>query len=228
MEIKINGKALLALVSIGASLSFGKYVTLIDAESVGGIVVDGDSDEQIAEALLQITPIGSVIFRMDTVDPETIYGGTWELVTGASALKFGDGSPQTGGVDGSNIKNVPMLAHTHEMAHTHQRGSMEFHGDLSALGYASTSVGYSLNGSGAFHPSGSKTVIDKIDVGADQGSVYRSVNFYASRTWTGSTSNPYITNTGTAKQNTANSGVSGATLDVEGATIAINAWKRTN
>lgn len=220
MEFKINGKSLLLIMTLSAGAVFAQYT------SKGGVIVEGATEEEIKAAILETMPVGSVTFRMDSVNPTTIYGGTWELMTGDAVLKFGDGSAQTGIVSGNNTKNVPLPQHSHDMNHTHQRGSMEVHGDLSAPGYGNTSVGYSLDGSGAFHPSGSKTYLDKIDGGANQGSVYRSVNFYASRTWTGHTSRPYVSNTGTAKDNTGSAGTAVATVDVEGSTIKMNVWKR--
>ena len=174
------------------------------------------------------TPIGTVVLRMDDVNPSTIYGGTWELITGDATLKFGDGSVLSGNVEGTNIKNVPLPEHSHGMVHSHQKGSMNITGQISAPGYQNTSVGYSLSGTGAFSNYGSITSLDDIDHGANQGSIYRAVYLNAKNSWTGSTSVPYANGTTTAKEDTDLTGVSDATIDVQGATISINAWKKVS
>lgn len=40
MEIKLNGKSLLGIALLSVGLSFGDYVSLIDAKSSGGIIVN--------------------------------------------------------------------------------------------------------------------------------------------------------------------------------------------
>lgn len=196
MEIKLNGKALLGIALLSVGLAFGDYVSLINAKSSGGIIVSQPD-----------YTVGAVVLRMDDTNPSDLYGGTWELITGDATLAFGDGSVMDGSIIGNNTPAVPLVQHSHT------RGSMEIYGQLSSPGYQDTSVGYSLSGNGAFAPYGGKTVIDKIDGGANQGSIYRSVDFRASRNWSGSTSSE---------------GVQNATLDVRGQRIKINVWKRVS
>jgi len=70
--------------------------------------------DYVDAAILALNPVGSVVLRMDTIDPATIYGGTWGLITGDASLSFGDGTVQDGLVDlGANEPSVPLLEHTH-------------------------------------------------------------------------------------------------------------------
>ena len=63
--------------------------------------------------LNDIHPIGSVVLRMDAINPATIYGGTWSLITGDASLSFGDGTVRDGIASGTNVPAVPLLEHTH-------------------------------------------------------------------------------------------------------------------
>ncbi|QVJ07752.1 tail fiber protein [Vibrio phage vB_ValP_VA-RY-3] len=65
-------------------------------------------------------PVGSVVLRMDDVNPATIYGGTWQLIDGDAYLTFGNGSILTGDVVGSNERSVdvPLPLHDHEATFT--------------------------------------------------------------------------------------------------------------
>ncbi len=168
--------------------------------------------------------VGSIVLRSDDVNPSTIYGGTWNLIQGDAALRLGDGRNLSGALEGTtNNPIVPLPKHTHtatQVSHSHNRGNMEIYGNVTAPGYGNTSVGYSLNGSGAFAPSGGLTSLDDIDHYPNQGSVYRSVDFRASRNWTGTTNSvmPSIT--------VAEQGVDDNTIDVRGNYLTINVWKR--
>jgi hypothetical protein len=170
--------------------------------------------------------VGSVVLRMDDVNPATIYGGTWELIQGDADLRLGNGSNLSGNIEGiTNDPSVPLVKHTHtatQAAHSHNRGNMEIYGRISAPGYTNTSVGYSLSGTGAFAPYGSLTTLDDIDHYPNQGSVYRSVDFRASRNWTGTTNSvaPVIT--------VEEEGFDNPTIDVRGNYITVNVWKRVS
>ena len=84
------------------------------------------------------------------MNPTEVYGGTWELITGDATLKFGDGTEQNLNINGSNEKTVSLPEHSHGMVHSHQKGSMNITGQISAPGYQNTSVGYSLSGNWRF------------------------------------------------------------------------------
>ena len=98
MKIELNGKAILALLALSGSLTFGNYVS-----TMGQGVIDNTPEYTV----------GSVVFRMDAENPSDLYGGTWSLIKGDASVYLGNGSLQTGLVEGSNIQNVPLKAHTH-------------------------------------------------------------------------------------------------------------------
>ena len=75
-------------------------------------------------------PINSVVLRMDSVNPTTLYPGTWQLITGDASLTFGNGAQQPGLPSGNNTQSVPLLNHSHTgpshnhsgPSHNHQGG----------------------------------------------------------------------------------------------------------
>jgi len=77
--------------------------------------------QKVADLGKTLFPVGSVVLRMDATNPSTIYGGTWQLITGDATLTFGNGAAQTGGVTGSNDVAVPLPAHTHDATFTGNR-----------------------------------------------------------------------------------------------------------
>lgn len=58
-------------------------------------------------------PVGTIEFRLDSVNPGTLYGGTWRLIEGDATITFGNGSAQTGKVIGNNKVDVPLPKHSH-------------------------------------------------------------------------------------------------------------------
>lgn len=196
IHFKISKKSIGLITAVLGAFTYANYVSLVDVKNAGGIVIEKETMN-----------VGSVVLRMDNMNPADIYGGTWQLIEDDATLAFGDGSNLSGVAIGDNDPQVPLVEHSHD------RGTMEIYGQVSAPGYGDTSVGYSLTGNGAFAPYGGKTVLDKIDGGANQGSIYRAVDFRASRNWTG---------------NTSVEGVKNATLDVRGKRIKINVWQRIN
>lgn len=101
-ECKKNGKMLLGMLSLSASLAFGNFVSLVDHKASGGILVEKETMN-----------VGSVVLRIDKTNPSAIYGGTWELIRGDAALRLGDGSEYNGSVDGDNQVSVPLPEHDH-------------------------------------------------------------------------------------------------------------------
>lgn len=141
INLKINKKLGLVIIAAASTLAMAEYVSIVSAKSSGGITINAPSFNK-DELLLEIMPIGSVTLRMDAIDPATIYGGTWQLITGDASLRLGDGNSQSISVKGSgNKKQVPVPEHTHtatQVAHSHARGSMEISGILSSPGYENT------------------------------------------------------------------------------------------
>lgn len=174
MDIRINGKTLLAVGILSVSFAFGDaFVSIVDKNSGGGInlVKEEITESKFDTMLLAKFPVGTVILRMDSVDPSTIYGGTWQRLTGDASLAIGNGGNLSGQVYGENEPLVPLPAHSHGF-----------------LGRSGGDWNDFLGGSTASY-------------GMGQGSVQ---NGYA----------------------TAEAGESGAKLNVRGARIDVNVWKR--
>ncbi|ENM2831986.1 hypothetical protein AB6Q85_002333 [Vibrio cholerae] len=180
----------------------------------------------------QLHPVGSVVLRMDAVNPSTIYGGTWRLITGDASLTFGNGSAQSGAVTGNNTPAVPVPAHTHSASqaeHNHNRGNMEISGNFSHTLMGTYGYGFGLSDAGgAFYADPASANENwaintgfATSVGRHAANGYVS-QFRASRNWSGFTSNaaPAVT--------VASTGTANATLNVRGARIAINVWQRVS
>lgn len=170
MKIELNGKALLAVGLLSAGLAFGEYVSVISSDSVSYT-----SAQPPGLSIDDVMPVGSIVMRMDSVNPTTLYGGTWTLITGDAALSFGDGTDLSGLVYGDNNPLVPLPEHSHKMRGTN--------------GTSSSNWNDFLGGSTA-------------NYGAGQGA---EINGYT----------------------TGVEGEKNARLDVRGARIDINVWKRT-
>ena len=51
--------------------------------------------QKVADLGKTLFPVGSVVMRMDAVNPATLYGGTWQLITGDATITFGNGAAQS-------------------------------------------------------------------------------------------------------------------------------------
>lgn len=160
--------------------------------------------------------IGSVVLRMDNVNPATIYGGTWELIQGDAALRLGNGTNQTTIIEGSDNVNMPIPKHNHDMTHTHTRGTMNFTGHFPTI---ITNVFQDGTGGAFWADSNAALFQNKSPRTVTQTTNY-GIYFTASRNWTGNTSQP-------DNLNASEEGVDNATVNVKGAHINLNIWKRT-
>lgn len=195
MNIKNNGKIIAIAIALSAGIAFGQYVSVVDAKSSGGFVT---ADRSMSQADFDdIMPVGSVTFRMDGINPSTLYGGTWDLITGDASLSFGNGSAQSGAVSGNNTPVVPVVAHTHTATFTGNALPAHSHTYADTQRKATSGWGWGWGGSDNFGDTTRTT--SAVSAGKPSGSV--------------------------AVQS---AGVSNATLDVRGARIAINVWKRTS
>lgn len=142
-------------------------------------------------------PVGSVVMRMDNVNPATLYGGTWVLMTGDATVTFGNGSAQTGNPSGNNTPGVPLPQHSHQAQHSLTARAVPDH----------SHAGVPLR--------------KRVEVGGNTGTLY-SVYEDGTTSPAGGHGHPIdgtvaITTVGTANP----------TIDVRGARIAINIWRRT-
>lgn len=163
-------------------------------------------------------PIGSLYWSSSPTNPAELFGGTWTQIKDRFILTAGD-TYANGATGGSatvklTVSNLPAHSHsfswsgttsetntnhTHKMSHTHTRGSMNikgFTGDLdrwrNALNNqnALNALGISTN---AFYSS--NIMLNSDAKSGDAGNVMAEM-FDASRSWSGSTSEPSNSNTG--------------------------------
>lgn len=216
-NFKINKKIGLALIAAIGLFATAEYVSLIDAKSAGGIVVDGMTDEEVKEVILETMPIGSVTLRMDAVDPSTIYGGTWNLITGDASLRLGNGGANTGDLNGNNEPSVPLLAHNHTMDHKHPIATTNTDSHDHNINLRRS------NYTGAAAPSWNSdltTVTPGITITSGG-------NYYGdSRGPIDSDSHSHTLDLPEFEGNTGTNGVSNATLDVRGQYVTVNVWQR--
>jgi len=189
----------------------GALETQVGFDTNGNISVNGVAPisgnhltrkDYVDQAILALNPIGSVVMRMDAIDPATIYGGTWSLVTGAASLTFGDGSVRDGAIVGSDTQTVTLPEHSHAntAASTFAGSAMANHTHNNPAHAGQTTQGgpytVTMSGGPTTYPS------QAVSAGTPAGSV-------------------------TTTMTNVNAGTAGATMDVAGARIAINVWQRT-
>lgn len=190
MDIRINGKTLLAVGLLSAGLAFGEYVSVISSDSLSYTSAVPETP---------VMTVGAVVLRMDDTNPSTIYGGTWELVTGDASLRFGDGTNLSGAIEGNGNNPIVPLP-----KHSHTKGTMNITGSFTNIAQDRSSA---IGATGAFSKTSSGT-----GRGTGDGTAM-DFSFNAANAWTGSTSEE---------------GSNNANLDVRGDYIKINVWKRIN
>lgn len=209
-NIEISKKSALMIVAVLSVFTAADFVSMIDIETSGGIVIEKET---------QI--VGSVVFRMDDINPSTIYGGTWQLLAKDSTLNFGDGSIQSGVASGNNNPVVPIPLHSHGMNHDHPAVNTNTAGNHHHDGGIGMHSNYNNE-----HPASSPF-----------GATNRVANFngFQFNAWVHNADFPRTSTAGNHTHsmdlpnfvgNTANAGVSNATLDVRGQIITINVWRR--
>ncbi|CAH6970682.1 hypothetical protein VCHA30O60_50154 [Vibrio chagasii] len=184
-------------------------------------------EEAVNQILLARHPIGTVLLRMDDVNPATVLGGTWDLITGDASLSLGDGTPQSGTPQGSNEQDVPLLEHSHEA------GSLESQDHDHSIGHSlSTSeTGNHSHGLPTYgFQDGGITLPESLFVSTSYDSDEPRDRFTAS---SGAHSHS-VSGTITASQgggeaitgSTGSSGDANPSMDVRGARVGVNVWQR--
>lgn len=153
--------------------------------------------QQVADLGKTLFPVGSVVMRMDAVNPATLYGGTWQLITGDATITFGNGSAQTGNASGNNNPGVPLPQHSHQAQHS-----------LTARQVPD-------------HSHGGVPARVRVEVGGKTGTLY---SVYQDGNTAPAGGHNHIID-GTVAITTV--GTANPTIDVRGARIAINVWRRT-
>lgn len=128
--------------------------------------------------------------------------GTGTHSTGAAHNALALGAFQ----DDRNKAHSHTMSHTHTMAHTHTRGSMEISGGMN--------FGYGIGTTGGYNADGAFAIVNTQGRSAQGDASYQDgrfdrVDFFASRNWTGTTSEPSNANTGGSSA--ANTGTDGGT-----------------
>lgn len=154
--------------------------------------------QQVSDLGKTLFPVGSVVLRMDATNPSTIYGGTWQLITGDATITFGNGAAQTDRATGSNDVAVPLPAHTHGATHN---------------------LGTTNNGN---HNHAIRTGSQRMSIDDTRGNWFRDTNMLNYTEYAGDHNHGITGNVSIQSAGTAN-----ATVNVRGARIAINVWQRT-
>lgn len=206
MEFKFNGKSLLLLGVLSASIAFGEHISVLNN---GGAQISSNPMEEIMT-------VGSIVVRVDNVNPSTIYGGTWELIQGDAALRLGNGTNQTTTVEGTDNVNMSIPKHSHDMSHTHTKGTMNFTGHFPTI----ITSAFQDGTRGAFWADSNATLFQNKSPRTVTETTNYGIYFAASRNWAGNTSQP-------DNLNASEEGIDNATVNVKGAHINLNIWKRT-
>ncbi len=157
----------------------------------------------------QFFPVGSVVFRMDTINPGSIYGGTWALITGDASLSFGDGTTQNGSLTGSNTVPVPVPLHHHSGTIGQTNLGTK---TTNTTGSHSHTVSWRGNGTNAANLGG-----------GDTGTTWRT----ATSNSTGNHSHTVAMGSHGHTISIEPTGTDSAAVNTRGARIAINVWQRT-
>ncbi len=215
MELKINGKTLLGIALLSASITFGDFVSMVDVKSAGGITIEKETMD-----------VGSVVLRIDNKNPSTIYGGTWELITGDAALRFGDGTSQSGSLEGvANNQTVPLPLHSHGIDHNHPSATTNtdthYHHNIhnNENNYSNTGISSSNYLTVRGYKSGWSN---------DYAYILRGTSSTPNSARTSSDSHNHSVDLPNYTGNSQSEGVSNASIDVRGQYITVNVWKRTS
>lgn len=138
--------------------------------------------------LNMIYPIGSIYMSTNLVNPNVLFGGTWERIQDTFLLAAG--TTYSAGATGGEATHTLTQAET--PSHTHDRGTMDITGSIYCYSeYNKGNSDFDTNGvSGAFHFT---TGVDyeygtSTNMSAGSNDSCRSVQFSASRSWEGETS----------------------------------------
>lgn len=195
-DIKISKKSALLLAGVISFFAMADFVSMIDIKTSGGIKVEKET-----------MTVGSIVLRIDNTNPADIYGGTWSLITGDASLGFGNGGNLTGSSDGvSNDPIVPLPYHSHSINHDHPATTTNTTGahnhDYYRSNFANTN-----NGRASLSNDGPDTKYQTSSSGNHNHTVDLP-NFVGTSGGQGTTTD------------------ANPTLNVRGARILVNVWKR--
>lgn len=167
-----------------------------------------------------IYPVGSIYMSLNSADPATLFGGSWDKLEDGRVLIGANGTYTAGTKGGSfthtlTVNELPAHSHSGSTgsagAHTHTRGTMNI------TGVVGNGDVHGISPSGAFYKKGSSGRMENHSGDADP-----NIYFDASRSWTGATSqNGSHTHTVTV----SNTGGSRAHSIMQ-PYLAVHMWKR--
>ena len=154
-------------------------------------------------------PIGSIYIQLKGQSaPSDLFGGTWENISSSYAGRFFRAEGGNAAAFGSD-QGQSVYPHTHTISHTHTRGTMEIKGWFKA--YCDNGIGSNQDNT-VFASSGA----NKGYTSGTAGTYQRTLTLNASKGWTGSTSSPSTTTSG-----------SYGTTETRPINSTIRIWKRT-
>ena len=124
-----------------------------------------------------IYPVGSIYLSVEDTNPSTLFGGSWVQIKDTFLLSAGDS--YTGGVTGGKA----IYSADDMPSHTHTRGTMNITGGFAPWSENTTD---NREPEGAFYKQSSNQGGWGTSSGVDKDNPY--MNFDASRSWTGETS----------------------------------------
>lgn len=141
----------------------------------------------------RIYPVGSIYMSVNSTNPTNLFGGTWEQIKDTFLLSAGDNyeAGATGGETEHKLTTAEMPGHTHE------RGTMDITGTFGGRPHTSGNLTYggALTAgagdiTGAFRLTTGGGSVSNYGVGESSTSSKDDLmDFEASRSWTGETSN---------------------------------------
>lgn len=181
-KVEIKKKIALGVLLMTGAFATADYVSFLKTDTSGGFEIK-------KETMI----VGTVVIRVDSVNPSTIYGGTWELIKGDATLGLGDGSDLSASlISGDNNPLVPVPAHSH-------------------------------NFTGNPLPNHSHSITMYTSNGTDS-SAEEAFSKYAD--YSSGTVTTNAVSAGTPTGTISTTGVSNARMDVRGARLLVNVWKR--
>lgn len=172
-----------------------------------------------------IYPVGCIYLSVNSTNPNTLFGGTWERIQ--DTFLMCSGTSYKAGVSGGSatktlaVKNLP--AHTHTVssvsetgAHNHTRGTMNITGEFSYKGFGDDITNPYVTGAFGWYRGN-----DTEGANGDRGSII--LTFNAANSWTGSTSSNGSHNHTITLNNTG----SGEAFNIMPPYLTVYAWKRT-
>ena len=173
-----------------------------------------------SSVLDNIYPVGSIYISVNSTNPGALFGGTWEQIQEKFLLSAGDThtAGTTGGEFTHTLTTAEMPVHNHTAssdstgAHTHTRGTMEIYGAWNRFW-------------SEYDGTAGAVQVTREEVGwlgHDVANVHGNADFYASRDWSGATSE----NGAHTHTITVNNNGSGSAHNNTPPYLAVYMWKR--